>query len=115
MPQARLFSHRRSSICMAQWAKSIEFFPEQFDQARRIDARAVLSFWRKNSGWHRSGGPIFDKEGAYVHGVVSKGWENEAWPENFSFGSMLRPSMGIPIAKMGGKSLEEMQRVRRKG
>jgi hypothetical protein len=46
---------------------------------------------------------------------VSKGWENEAGPENFSFGSMLRPSMGIPIAKMGWKSLEEMQRVRRKG
>lgn len=46
---------------------------------------------------------------------MSKGWENEAGPENFSFGSMLRPSMGIPIAKMGGKSLEEMQKGQTEG
>jgi hypothetical protein len=59
--------------------------------------------------------PARDKEGAYVHGVVSKGWENEDGPENFSFGAMLRPSMGIPIARMGGKCLDEMQRGQTEG
>src|ERR1700680_4654488 len=60
---------------------------------RNVGTERELTIMR----WGMSGGPIFDKEGAYVLGVVSKGWENEEVPENFSFGSMLRPSMGIPM------------------
>jgi hypothetical protein len=60
-----------------------------------------------------NGGPIFDKEGVYVHGVVAKGWENEDGLENFSFGTMLRHS--IPIARLGGKSLDEMQKSQTEG
>jgi hypothetical protein len=52
-----------------------------------------------------SGGPIFDREGIYVHGVVSKGLEGPSGPENVSFGSMLGPSMGLPIARMNNLSL----------
>jgi hypothetical protein len=42
-----------------------------------------------------SGGPIFDRQGVYVHGVVSKGLEGASGPENLSYGSMLGPSMGL--------------------
>jgi photosystem II stability/assembly factor-like uncharacterized protein len=48
--------------------------------------------------------------GLYRTYDVSKGWENEDGPENFSFGSMLAPAIGIPIARMGGASLNEMRR-----
>ena len=56
-----------------------------------------------------SGGPIFDREGIYVHGVVSKGLQGEAGPEKLSFGSMLGPSLGLPIARMNGLSLVDIQ------
>ena len=62
-----------------------------------------------------SGSPIFDREGVYVHGVVSKGWENEHGLENFGFGCMLRPIMSLPIARMGGKSLDQMQKENKEG
>lgn len=94
--------------------KIIEFFPDNLTKRDVSTPVPCFSFGAKIPGG-MSGGPIFDKEGAYVHGVVSKGWENEAGPENFSFGSMLRPSMGIPIPKMGGKSLEEMQKGQTEG
>jgi hypothetical protein len=56
-----------------------------------------------------SGGPIFDREGIYVHGVVSKGLDGAFGPENLSFGSMLAGSMGLPIARMNGASLLKLQ------
>lgn len=87
----------------------IEFFPDNLTKRDVSTPGPCFSFGAKIPGG-MSGGPIFDKEGAYVHGVISKGWENEEGLENFSFGSMLRPSMGIPIARMGGKSLDEMQK-----
>jgi hypothetical protein len=62
-----------------------------------------------------SGGPIFDKEAVYVHGVVGKGWKNQDGPEHFSFGSMLRPVMGLPIGRMSGKRLDEMQKGQKDG
>jgi hypothetical protein len=62
-----------------------------------------------------SGGPIFDREGIYVHGVISKGWEGEKGPENFSFGSMLRPSMNLPISRMNGASLDDLQKRHSEG
>lgn len=62
-----------------------------------------------------SGAPIFDREGIYVHGVVSKGWEDASGPTNLSFGSMLGPSMGLPIARLGGASLVELQKAHKDG
>lgn len=56
-----------------------------------------------------SGGPIFDREGIYVHGVVSKGLEGASGPEKLSFGSMLEPSMALPIARMNNSSLLKLQ------
>jgi hypothetical protein len=94
--------------------KIIEFFPDNLTKRDVSTPGPCFSFGARIPGG-MSGGPIFDKEGAYVHGVVSKGWENEDGPENFSFGTMLRPSMGIPIALMGGKSLDEMQRGQKEG
>ncbi len=55
-----------------------------------------------------SGSPIFDDERIYVHGVVSKGWEDENGLKEFGFGSMLAPSMGLAIEPMEGKSLIEL-------
>jgi hypothetical protein len=94
--------------------KIIEFFPDNLTKRDVSTPGPCFSFGAKIPGG-MSGGPIFDKEGAYVHGVISKGWENEEGLENFSFGSMLRPSMGIPIARMGGKSLDDMQRGQTEG
>jgi hypothetical protein len=56
-----------------------------------------------------SGGPIFDREGIYVHGVVSKGWEDETRLAKLGFGSMLAPSMGVPIRAMNDSSLKQLQ------
>lgn len=52
-----------------------------------------------------SGSPIFDNEGVYVHGVVSRGWENEQGVEAFGFGSMLAESWHVPIKPLGGRTL----------
>ena len=55
-----------------------------------------------------SGSPIFDDERIYVHGVVSKGWEDENGQTEFGFGSMLAPSMGLAIESLQGKSLSKL-------
>ncbi len=56
-----------------------------------------------------SGSPIFDDEGIYVHGVVSKGWLDESGLARFGYGSMLAQSLGLPIKSLGNKSLLELQ------
>jgi Trypsin-like peptidase domain len=55
-----------------------------------------------------SGSPIFDDEGIYVHGVVSKGWVDESGPARFGYGSMLAPSMGLRIEPLDNKTLREL-------
>lgn len=57
-----------------------------------------------------SGSPIFDDEGIYVHGVVSKGWVDEDGPARFGFGSMLSHSLHLPIRSLGNKSLFELHK-----
>jgi hypothetical protein len=57
-----------------------------------------------------SGSPIFDDERIYVHGVVSKGWEDENGPTDFGFGSMLAHSLALPIKPLGDKALLELQK-----
>jgi len=54
-----------------------------------------------------SGSPIFDDERIYVHGVVSKGWENEDGSE-LGFGSMLAYSLALPLKALGGRTLLEL-------
>lgn len=57
-----------------------------------------------------SGAPIFDREGVYVHGVVSKGLEDASGYLNHGYGSMLAPSMALPISRLDGASLFELQK-----
>jgi len=56
-----------------------------------------------------SSSPIFDDERIYVHGVVSKGWEDENGLMDFGYGSMLAPSLGLAIKRLEGKSLTEKE------
>lgn len=52
-----------------------------------------------------SGSPIFDDERIYVHGVVSKGWQDESGISAFGYGSMIANSLELPISSLDGKSL----------
>ena len=58
-----------------------------------------------------SGSPIFDDEGVYVHGVVSTGWDLDAHAEPLGFGSMLAPSMAVPIGPLNNKTLTELHNM----
>ena len=55
-----------------------------------------------------SGSPIFDHEGVYVHGVVSRGWMDEGGISPLGFGSMLAQSMHIPIRPLANKTLLQL-------
>lgn len=55
-----------------------------------------------------SGSPIFDDEGIYVHGVVSKGWVDASGPTRFGYGCMLAPSFGLSIEPLGNKTLRDL-------
>jgi hypothetical protein len=55
-----------------------------------------------------SGSPIFDDERIYVHGVVSKGWQDESGVTDFGYGSMLHPSLGLPVRSLEGKSILDL-------
>jgi S1-C subfamily serine protease len=89
--------------------KLIEFFPNNFEKQTVMTPGPCFSFGAEIPGG-MSGGPIFDREGIYVHGVISSGCKDESGPERFSYGSMLRPSMGLPIARMNGASLDDLQK-----
>ena len=54
-------------------------------------------------------------EGIYAHGVISKGLEGESGLARLSFGSMLAPSMGLPISRMNGCTLKEIQETHNEG
>jgi hypothetical protein len=56
-----------------------------------------------------SGSPIFDREGIYVHGVISKGLDDETGLAKLGFGSMLAPSMEVPIRALNGSTLKRLQ------
>lgn len=55
-----------------------------------------------------SGSPIFDDEGVYAYGVVSKGLQSEHGLEAFGYGSLIEPSLHIPIKPLGGASVYEL-------
>jgi hypothetical protein len=56
-----------------------------------------------------SGSPIYDDEGVYVHGVVSIGSTIIAGVEAFGYGSMIGPLLGLPIERLNGQTLSELQ------
>jgi len=55
-----------------------------------------------------SGSPIFDHEGVYVHGVVSRGWIDEGGVSPLGYGSMLAQSMHIPIRPLANRTLLQL-------
>jgi hypothetical protein len=57
-----------------------------------------------------SGSPIFDHEGIYVHGVVSKGWDFEPGVAALGYGSMLAHSLPLPLKPLGNKSLLDLHK-----
>lgn len=55
-----------------------------------------------------SGSPIFDDERIYVHGVASRGLEDENGPTNFGYGCMLGHSLALPILPLERRSLLDL-------
>jgi hypothetical protein len=55
-----------------------------------------------------SGSPIFDQEGIYVHGVVSRGLVDERGVAKLGYGSMIAPSLHLPIKQLDGRSLVDL-------
>lgn len=107
-PAGQIIGQKKFNL-QGSTGKLIEFFPTNFEKQMVPTPGPCFSFGAKIPGG-MSGGPIFDREGIYVHGVVSKGWKDESGLEKFSFGSMLRPSMSLPIARMNGASLDDLQK-----
>ena len=83
---------------------------KQKQSQRRDLAFPSLSHSGRHERW-----TDFDREGVYVHGVISKGWEDAAGVAKYSFGSMLRPSMSLPISRMNGASLDEILKSGHRG
>ena len=88
----------------------VEHFPDNFSEPRVPTPGPCFSASLQLPGG-MSGSPIFDAEGIYVHGVVSKGWIDESGPTKFGFGSMLAPSLHLPIKPLGNRSLLELHRA----
>jgi hypothetical protein len=88
----------------------LERFPDNLKEQRVPTPGACFSVALELPGG-MSGSPIFDEEGIYVHGVVSKGWVDESGPARFGYGSMLAHSLGLPIRQLDHKSLLELHEV----
>jgi hypothetical protein len=95
-------------VLHASTGQITEWLPDNLETRTVSTPGPCFSFDAKSPGG-MSGGPIFDREGIYVHGVVSKGLEGPLGPERVSFGSMLAGSMALPIARMNGVSLLKLQ------
>jgi trypsin-like peptidase len=94
--------------------KVLERYPDNFTKKHVPTPGPCFSFAAQiPSGM--SGGPILDRERIYVHGVVSKGWETESGIDAFSFGSMLQPSMHLPISQLNGESLAQVHKSDKEG
>jgi hypothetical protein len=94
--------------------KVLERFPDNFARKQVPTPGPCFSFAAQiPSGM--SGGPILDRERIYVHGVVSKGWETESGIDALSFGSMLQPSMHLPIPQLNGESLAQLHKSDKEG
>ena len=87
----------------------LERFPDNFSEPQVPTPGPCFSASLKLPGG-MSGSPIFDDEGIYVHGVVSKGWVDEDGPATFGYGSMLAHSLHLPIKLLGDRSLLELHK-----
>lgn len=94
--------------------KLIEWVPDSFANPTMPAPGPCFTFNAKIPAG-MSGGPIFDREGIYVHGVVSMGSDTEAGHEAFSYGSMMAPSLNIPIAPLNGATPLELHAGRSEG
>ncbi len=92
----------------------LEHFPDNLTQKTVSTPGPCFAFAAKIPPG-MSGSPILDREGIYVHGVVSKGLEDESGIVEHAYGSMLGPSMGLPIGRLGGATLIELQRAGKDG
>jgi hypothetical protein len=88
----------------------IEYFPDNLTERQVPTPGPCFSAELKLPGG-MSGSPIFDHDGIYVHGVVSKGWVDEHGIAKFGFGSMLAPLLRVPIAPLGNKTLLELHQL----
>jgi hypothetical protein len=87
----------------------LEHFPDNLSEKRVSTPGACFSASLQLPAG-MSGSPIFDHEGIYVHGVVSKGWVDEAGLANFGYGSMLAHSLVVPIRALGDKTLLDLKK-----
>jgi hypothetical protein len=85
----------------------LERFPDNAVSRKVSTPGACFSASLKLPGG-MSGSPIFDDERIYVHGVVSKGLEDENGPTDLGYGSMLVNSLALPIKPLEGKSLLDL-------
>ena len=92
----------------------LERFPDNFSEPRVPTPGPCFSASLRLPGG-MSGSPIFDHEGIYVHGVVSKGWVDESGPARFGYGSMLAHSLHLPIKPLGDRSLLELHKSEEHG
>ena len=92
----------------------LEHFADNTNNRRVPTPGACFSASLKLPGG-MSGSPIFDDERFYVHGVVSKGWEDEAGPINHGYGSMLAHSLPLPIKPLSDRSLLDLIKERGNG
>jgi len=87
----------------------LERFPDNASTRQATAPGACFSASMKLPGG-MSGSPIFDREGIYVHGVVSKGWIDEEGVAPLGYGSMLAEALHIPIEMLGGKTLLQLHK-----
>lgn len=92
----------------------LERFPDNFTEPRVPTPGPCFSAQLRLPGG-MSGSPIFDDEGIYVHGVVSKGWVDEGGVASFGYGSMLAHSLHLPIKPLGGRSLLKLHKSEEHG
>ena len=85
----------------------LEHFPENLLKREVSAPGPCFSATLKLPGG-MSGSPIFDDEGIYVHGVVSKGSIDETGISAFGYGCMLAPSLAMPVKFLNGSSIFEL-------
>jgi hypothetical protein len=92
----------------------LEHFPDNAVNREVSTPGACFSASLKLPGG-MSGSPIFDDERLYVHGVVSKGLEDENGPTDLGYGSMLASCLALPIKPLEGRSLLDLMKAEENG
>jgi len=85
----------------------LQRFPDNFTSKEASAPGPCFSAEMKLPGG-MSGSPIFDDEGIYVHGVVSRGLEDESGLASYGYGCMLAPSLMLPLDVFEGRSVFDL-------